>query len=262
MKRLLSLFDYSGEWARPFAVNGWDAWPWDIKAGNDVLTFDSCERALNILEDVDGIIAAVPCTDYAASGAWTWKAKDADGRTELSNRLTETTLQLVDLFAATDPDWYEEGGEFFWAIENPVGRINKIFPELGAGYFFNPCDFAGYLNLTDADHNELDRLRRKDGKLSREEAEFVVECNAYTKKTGLWGDFNREMEKRPIEPVRCNKQGSPIMSLGGKSQRTKELRSNTPAGFAQAFYEAQQGYSGSPFWEFASRNLKPKKARA
>lgn len=30
------------------------------------------------------------------------------------------------------------------------------------------------------------------------------------------------------------------MKLGGKSERTKELRSMTPLGFAKAFFEANQ----------------------
>ena len=62
--------------------------------------------------------------------------------------------------------------------------------------------------------------------------------NPYTKKTLLWGEFNTDLELNRVEPIRYNKQGSWLQSLGGKSDRTKELRSVTPPGFAQAFFKA------------------------
>jgi hypothetical protein len=89
----------------------------------------------------------------------------------------------------------------WWALENPVGRLRRW---LGPPAFaFDPCDFG----------------------------------DAYKKKTLLWGKFN-EPKKNPVEPVRVCSQGSWIMQLGGKSERTKELRSMTPPGFAKAFFEA------------------------
>ncbi|MHA7109269.1 hypothetical protein ACRTDU_04035 [Sunxiuqinia elliptica] len=241
MARLLSLFDYSGQWSQPYYEAGWDVIPWDIKLSEfmDINSIDLVETALDLFEDVDGILGAVPCTDFANSGAQYWKAKDLDGRTAASVQLVSQVERLADLFTPTDPDYYDEGGSFFWVMENPVGRIGSLFPHLGKPYYFNPCDFAGYLDLSDSDHNELDRIRRKDGiNVTREEVDFIIQCEAYTKKTGLWGDFNRNLVKKQIEPVRACKQGSPTQVYGGKSERTKEARSNTPRGFAIAFFEA------------------------
>ena len=91
--------------------------------------------------------------------------------------------------------------------ENPVGRLPRLVPELGKPrMYFNPCDYG----------------------------------DPYTKKTGLWGDFNTNLPKNPVEPERVCKQGSWVQKLGGKSERTKELRSMTPPGFAQAFFEANK----------------------
>lgn len=89
----------------------------------------------------------------------------------------------------------------WWALENPVGRLSRFLgpPRM----YFNPCDFG----------------------------------DPWTKKTCLWGEFS-EPRRNPVEPVRCCSQGSWIMKLGGKSERTKRLRSITPAGFARAFFEA------------------------
>lgn len=91
----------------------------------------------------------------------------------------------------------------FWALENPVGRLRRW---LGPSrLIFNPCDYG----------------------------------DPYTKKTLLWGEFNIP-KKNPVEPVKVCGQGSWLMKLGGKSEKTKELRSMTPLGFAKAFYEANR----------------------
>ena len=92
----------------------------------------------------------------------------------------------------------------FWALENPVGRLRKM---LGADpdLIFNPCDYG----------------------------------DAYTKKTLLWGQFYVP-EKNPVEPIRSCKQGSWLQKLGGKSEKTKTLRSITPPGFATAFFNANR----------------------
>ena len=63
----------------------------------------------------------------------------------------------------------------------------------------------------------------------------------YTKKTGLWGKFNvagLEALKTPVDPIKSCKAGSHLMKLGGNREKTKEIRSITPSGFADAFYAA------------------------
>lgn len=97
----------------------------------------------------------------------------------------------------------------FWCLENPVGRLYRWIGK--PRMYFNPCDYG----------------------------------DAYTKKTCLWGKFN-EPVKNPVEPVfyyykNGTKRGSYFhVKLGGKSAKTKELRSITPAGFALAFFKANQ----------------------
>ena len=254
MKRILSLFDYSGTWPSPFAHSGWDVVMIDLQDGEDIYDINEYENNIARFEEVHGLLAAVPCTDFANTGARWFAEKDKDGRTCASVALCQHTLSLMDSWRPTDFDYMEYAAEcpeeepFFWAIENPVGRIATLVPEMGKPHYFNPCDFAGYLDLSVSDHNELDRLRRKDGKgFTAEERQFVIDCNAYTKKTGLWGEFNREMVEKPIEPVRCNKYGSPMMSYGGSSEKTKRARSNTPEGFAIAFHRANNSWN--PFIE-------------
>ena len=96
-----------------------------------------------------------------------------------------------------------ESRPVWWVLENPVGRLRRWLgpPRM----YFHPCDYG----------------------------------DAYTKKTCLWGRFTKPM-KMPVDPVRTCKQGSWLQKLGGKSERTKRLRSITPAGFARAFFRANR----------------------
>jgi len=87
----------------------------------------------------------------------------------------------------------------FWCLENPVGKLRKwIGPPIMS---FQPCDYG----------------------------------DPYKKRTLLWGKFNMNLQKKPVEPI----IPSPLhQKYGGKSARTKQMRSITPPGFAQAFFEA------------------------
>ena len=58
------------------------------------------------------------------------------------------------------------------------------------------------------------------------------------KKTALWGEFNFPIQTVFEKPERLQYSKTPIGRLGGKSAKTKELRSITPQGFARAFFLA------------------------
>jgi len=245
MKRLLSLFDYSGGWSQVFADNGWDVIQWDIKLDEflNIHNIDSVETALELFENVDGILAAPPCTDFTNAGAQYWNMKDESGQTAAAVALVNQVQKLADLFTPTDPDFE---GSFFWVVENPVGRLPKLVPELGKPIYFDPWQFAGHLDPDEKVLARLDQIREKNGyNVTAEESNFVVEWNAYTKKTGLFGCFNKDLVKKPIKPVKCAPQGSFTQRLGGKSEKTKEARSNTPQGFAKAFFDANNNYEWS-----------------
>lgn len=87
----------------------------------------------------------------------------------------------------------------WWALENPVGKLRRYIGP--PAMTFNPCDYG----------------------------------DPYTKRTLLWGAFNTELPRTPVEPVEGSKMWA---KYGGSSQRTKDARSVTPAGFARAFFEA------------------------
>lgn len=213
MKILLSFFDYTGNWSKPFVNDQeWEVRTFDIKNRQDIMDFNPAQFMSDYLHGANkyclpeiGLLFAVPCDNYALCGSKHFKEKDADGRTEASQRLVAKTKEIID--------WFEKSGCLkFWAIENPMSRIHTLNTWMGKPYQkFDPCDFAGY--------------------------DPIPDNSRYNKKTWLWGNFNL-MKKKRIEPI--EKENPGWKKLGGKSEKTKELRSITPMGFAYAFYEANK----------------------
>jgi len=194
---VLSLFDLTGQWSAPWEEAGYQVYRFDIQADpemGDVRKFDVqfFMDAFSMFEgsDIYAILAACPCTDFASSGAKHFAAKDADGRTLESVELVKTTLATIEYFKPT-----------IWAIENPVGRIEKLTGLPPWRLSFNPNHFG----------------------------------DPYTKKTLLWGRFNADLPVAPVEPTEGSKMH---LMYGGKSAETKNARSVTPEGFAYAFFMA------------------------
>ena len=207
-KTILSLFDHSGIWSEPYKKAGYNVIRADIQDGHDV--FEVMDDVMSQVKEaqeegiklsVYGILAAPPCTDFSVSGAHAWKSKETKPAdysnphtVEFSNSLEHSVFMVfatLEIIAQLEPQ--------FWVIENPVGRINKLVPELGTPWYFQPCDFG----------------------------------DPYTKKTGLYGKFNKPV-KTPVLPL----MGS--MMQNKLSGRQKNERSKTPEGFARAFFEANQ----------------------
>ena len=202
-KVILSLFDLTGHWSDPYRENGYEVIQVEIQKGIDILTWDYKQ-----INNVYGILAAVPCTDYEVSGARWFAEKDKDGRTAKSQELVEKTREIIEYF---DP--------VFWVIENPISRIHKLNPWMGKPkMYFHPYEYAGY-------GSDDDR---------------------YTKKTALWGRFNIPAKKE-LEPYQTGDYGKIHYpkdengkAYGWNTIECKNARSATPKGFAKAFYEANK----------------------
>ena len=235
MKTLLSLFDETGEASRPYWDAGWNVVQVDLKFGTDINDF-CCEALMELLDGqtAEHVIMQPPCTDFTNSGALWWDSKDADGRTEASAELVRQSMRTIEFLR---PD--------VWWLENPVGRIERIVPCIGRRKaIIEPWHYAGYTDPTAEELARLLELRQlgeagRFGEMTEADIDLTRRINAYTKKTALWGMFTLP-ERREIQPVRVCKQGSWLMRLGGKSDRTKTLRSATPAGFAMAMFLANQ----------------------
>lgn len=221
-RTILSFCDYTGNWSRPYADAGYDVRCIDLKnGGGDVRLFE------HVGHPVHGILAAPPCTAFAGSGAQYWLAKDASGETIEGLSIVDACLRAVAIYR---PAW--------WALENPVGRLRRWLgpPRL----MFHPWEYArdSFAYECGCGYSFPENLGKYGcPNCEGDHTAELVNPDAYTKKTLLWGSFT-EPTRRPSEPVRVCSQGSWVQRLGGKSERTKELRSATPMGFARAFFEA------------------------
>lgn len=245
MKNYLALFNTTPNAVNPIIQDGHFVHNVDIQNDFpfDINDFNSVETCFDLFPmGIDGIIGFPVCTHFAGSGAQYWPQKDKDGRTAEALELVDQMLRMVDLFKPTDPDAAEEI-PFFWVLEQPVGRLAKLRPQLGKPWTFDPCDYAGYLNPSEDVLQELDRIRSKDGDgVTRDECLFALKWNAYKKRTCLFGDFNRDIPKKPIQPIKGSKHGSPLMKFGGSSEETKNIRSASPEGFFRAFWQANKNH--------------------
>lgn len=205
---ILSIYDDTGNWASPYIKAGYPVMLWDKKKEGDIL--EGFSYLMMQIEATGmplyGILAAPPCTDFSVSGAWTWPGKDkpAPGF-EPFTCTTELSMALV-LIILHMVDVFQPAG--FWVAENPVGRFETVVPEMKPyrTMMFNPCQYG----------------------------------DPYTKKTILWGQFNSNLIRNDVEPIKSCAQGSWLQKLGGKSEKTKAARSATPMGFANAFFNANQ----------------------
>lgn len=174
---ILSLYDYSGNWSKPYRDDGYEVVQVDLKRdGKDVRLLWPPQKP------VHGILAAPPCTVFANSGA-RWERSHAELVDGIS--MVDAVCRLV---LVTKPTW--------WALENPAGMLSRY---LGPPVMtFQPCEYG----------------------------------DPYTKLTCLWGSFNAPARK-PVEATEGSK-----MHFVPPGPRRAEIRSQTPAGFARAFFEA------------------------
>ena len=218
---ILSLYDHSLVWCQPYINTGNTVIPLDIQHdGIDLLQAEDHFIAGEIIGEklgrppyeVYGILAALPCTEWACSGARWFREKDLDGRTDKAIALLNRTMGIIDYFslntttntiAEFDADeafsLYPDAGLRFWALENPVGRINTLVPSMKkyGPQYFQPFWYG----------------------------------SPYTKKTGLWGIHSFPEPTNMVEPT----EGSRMHKLFPSPERAN-IRSKTDENFSKAFF--------------------------
>lgn len=122
MLTILSLCDYTGSWSKPYADAGYDVRQVDIKHGGDVRLFEALPYP------VRGVLAAPPCTDFAASGARWWEEK---GEQSLLDALAVVDA-CMRVIMVHRPQW--------WVLENPVGRLRRYLGDPAMA--FDPADYG------------------------------------------------------------------------------------------------------------------------
>ena len=241
---VLSLYDYTGEALKPWAEAGYECYAFDIQhpyegkretfesGGSiayqqmDLWNIDNITELQTLFgkdtwrkqrgfkdHDVVFGMAFPVCTDLAVSGAAHFKAKAANDP-DFQRKASNHAKWCGELFDAMGVPYF---------IENPVSRLATLWRK--PNHSFHPYEYGGYIPEQDAEHPKW--------------PDYIAPRDAYPKKTCLWtgGGFNMP-EKQPV-PVEDG-YSRQHLKLGGKSMKTKNIRSATPRGFARAVFEANQ----------------------
>ena len=151
-------------------------------------------------KNVYGILAAPPCVEFSRALNYHIAVK---GRKRDFIRGMMPVNACIRIIHFAKPK--------FWALENPLGCLSRF---LGSWqYIFDPWEFG----------------------------------DPYTKKTCLWGEFShpqkkyakREAVMTEEQIIRCKENRKP-QDCAGNSEQKALARAITPAGFAKAFFKANQ----------------------
>ena len=221
LKTIISLCDYTGIMVAPWVAAGYRAVlvdPQHETHSNDgiieripLFLSDAMPRLGEIIRNEKVVFVAgfPPCTDVAVSCAAHFESKAAKDK-HFQAKAALVAEQCRTLGALSGAPWF---------FENPVSVFASIFGK--PNFTFDPYEYGGYLPEDDQ-HPDY--------------PELILPRDAYPKKTCLWsgGGFLLP-DKKPVyvKPGYSEQYNK----LGGKSLRTKNIRSATPRGFAQAVFE-------------------------
>ena len=239
MRRIIiSLCDLTGVMVEPWVAAGYDAILVDpqhpVGVTVETLTAPGSGRIIRVGHILDHavsysvireaiasgrvvFVAGFPvCTQLAVSGTSRW-AEKREKDPHFQARAMELVHECRVIGQISGAPWF---------FENPVSAISSIYRR--PDYTFHPYEFGGYLPENDS-HPLY--------------PEYFPPRDAYGKKTCLWTGNGFVMPvKRPV-PLADGQtdgqgQSKAHNKLGGKSDRTKNIRSATPRGFARAVFEA------------------------
>ena len=235
---VISLYDFTGEALKPWANDGYECYAYDIQHTGTMEVFPDSggiihyeyadlhdHNSLNQIHDdfytrqMDGGppvvfgMAFPVCTDMAVSGAAHFKRK-AEVNPSFQTEAVSYAMWCAKLFNSMDIPYF---------IENPVSVLATKWRK--PNYSFHPYEYGGYIPYTEAEHPRW--------------PEYIAPFDAYTKKTCLWtgNGFVMPTKYAVDKPDGYSNQH---LKLGGKSQRTKDIRSATPRGFAIAIHDANK----------------------
>jgi len=228
---VISLYDYTGEALKPWAMNGYTCYAFDIQHPVDEIQIDKYEsggliryvhadlhdfnthkaifNTFNGKRVIFGMAFPV-CTDLAVSGAAHFKRK-AERDPHFQDKAAQHAIDCAHLFE-------DLGCPYF--IENPVSVLATKWRK--PDYSFHPYEYGEYIPDDEAEHPRW--------------PDYIAPKDAYTKKTCLWTSRTFRMPQ-PKPTQKPNSYSTQHLKLGGKSKRTKDIRSATPRGFATAVYE-------------------------
>lgn len=231
MQHVISLYDYTGEALKPWAEAGYTCHAFDIQhdevsfvdrfEGGGSISFHKADlhdhKNLNAIfyafadRPVAFGMAFPVCTDMAVSGA-AWFKKKAEANPSFQDEAVSHAVWCAELFRNLKIPFF---------IENPVSVLATKWRK--PDHTFHPYEYGGYIAKNDAQHPRW--------------PDYIADRDAYPKKTCLWTGNGFVMPpKVPVEPESGHSRQH--LKLGGKSAKTKNIRSATPRGFAIAVMAA------------------------
>ena len=240
---VISLYDFTTEAVKPWAEAGYSCFCYDIQheETEQTETFESGGSITKIkmdlqrtVKDNDGfeyytfifkllrrhsyktkfLFGWPPCDDLSVSGSSHFKRK-AKVNPRFQIEATENAKAVAMLGSLL---------EVPYLIENPVSRLATLWRK--PDYYFHPFEYGGYIPEAEAIHpNYPDHIAPRD---------------AYSKKTCLWTSDNFVMPIKKLVECETFGQSRQHRLLGGKSLKTKNIRSATARGFAKAVFEANK----------------------
>ena len=228
---VISLYDYTGEALKPWAEAGYTCHAFDIQhlesgwvdrfEGGGSIRFHKVDlhdhKNLNAIHSAfaDKPVAfgmAFPvCTDLAVSGA-AWFKKKAEANPSFQDEAVSHAVWCAKVFNSLKIPFF---------IENPVSVLATKWRK--PDHTFHPYEYGGYIAKNNARHPRW--------------PDYIADRDAYPKKTCLWTGNGFVMPpKVPVEPETGHSRQH--LKLGGKSAKTKNIRSATPRGFAIAVMAA------------------------
>lgn len=239
MKKAIFLFDYTGVMARPWLAAGYECWLFDgqhpkgvsregalVKVG---MWFDAGainSHALYITQlvghGVEFIASFAECTDLTTTGARWWAEKRL-----ADPEFQDKAVRLADMVRVVAEHCHSKGPIPRWMLENPaISALNTLYRR--PDHKFHPYEYGGYLPLDDQHPFYPEVYPPRDG---------------YNKLTGIWCGGGFVMPGRKPVPHIAHNPG--WAKCGGKSTRTKNIRSCTPRGFAEAVFR----FNGHQEWD-------------
>ena len=231
-KIVISLYDFTGEALKPWAEAGYTCYAFDIQHPKDKVVKDHFDSGgiiryahadlhdfsthSNLFFSFSGRkvafgMAFPVCTDLAVSGA-AWFKKKAEADPFFQEAAVSHAIWCDRLFNNLQVPYF---------IENPVSVLATKWRK--PDHKFHPYEYGGYIAKDDAQHPRW--------------PDYIADRDAYPKKTCLWTGNGFVMPpKVPVEPETGHSRQH--LKLGGKSAKTKNIRSATPRGFAIAVMAA------------------------
>lgn len=239
MKPIISLFDKTLLALQPWHKAGHECWAFDMQhpAGvtkspegiwlvgmefNPMAIHGDCRKVADLVGKEPGLIMSfADCTHLTTTGARWWAEK---AKADPKFQEKAVTLARMAEYLAAEFYWGRGLNAIPWMLENPaVSKLNTMWRR--PDHKFDPWHYGRYLPVDDVHPLYPEIYPARD---------------AYCKNTGIWcGDgFIMPQRRMAGDFIRAGNPG--WAKCGGKSLRTKNIRSCGPRGFLEAVYHANQ----------------------